>query len=91
MHATSHRPLPAAFHAEGVEWVNCGQAEPVHGRYPVHFHMAARVPAGSYVRSCAVHGSHFRAYTLHGTQVGGQMGGWAGRWRRMGLRARPQN
>lgn len=39
------------------------------GRYPVHFHMAARVPAGTYLRSCAIHDSLFRAVTLHGTQA----------------------
>ena len=62
-------PYPsAAVHVEGVEYTNCGQADS-HGRYPVHFHMAARVPAGTYVRAAAVHDSNFRAYTLHGTQA----------------------
>lgn len=57
----------AAYHVEGVEYANCGQHDEV-GRYPVHFHMAARVPAGTYLRSCAIHDSLFRAVTLHGTQ-----------------------
>jgi hypothetical protein len=30
--------------------------------------MAAQVPAGTYLRACSVHDSHFRAYALHGTQ-----------------------
>jgi hypothetical protein len=51
-----------------VEFANCGQADAV-GRYPVHFHMAAAVPPGTYLRACAVHDSHFRAVTIHGTQV----------------------
>lgn len=60
-------PKNAAVHVEGVEFDNCGQTDSI-GRYPVHFHMAARVPAGTYVRAASIHDSNFRAVTLHGTQ-----------------------
>jgi hypothetical protein len=54
-------------HVEGVEFDGCGQADFI-GRYPLHFHMAAAVAPGTYVRAASVHDSNFRAVTLHGTQ-----------------------
>ncbi|RYY35104.1 right-handed parallel beta-helix repeat-containing protein, partial [archaeon] len=37
-------------------------------RYPIHWHMAGSVPAGTYVRACSMTNSIFRAVTIHGTQ-----------------------
>jgi hypothetical protein len=56
----------AEMRLSGVELAHMGQAgEP--GRYPVHWHMTGDA-SGQYIRDSAIHHSHNRAVTLHGTQ-----------------------
>jgi hypothetical protein len=50
---------------DNIEMTNVGQAFKV-GRYAVHFHMIGAVHK-SYIRGCATHESHNRAFTIHGT------------------------
>lgn len=54
------------YQVQGVEFHQLGQG----GRamhYPVHFHLARRTPADTFVRDSAVHDSMTRWYVLHGT------------------------
>ncbi|HEY1258381.1 MAG TPA: hypothetical protein VGF34_03970 [Stellaceae bacterium] len=52
---------------QGVEFVNLGQGGKL-GHYPVHFHMARQVPAGTIVEDSAVNQSNTRWFVLHDTQ-----------------------
>ncbi|TMW60723.1 hypothetical protein Poli38472_000765 [Pythium oligandrum] len=52
---------------QGVEFHNFGQGDQL-GRYALHFHLAGRVPADTFLKYNAIHDSNFRAVTLHGTQ-----------------------
>ena len=52
---------------QGVELVNLGQGGKI-GHYPVHFHMARQVPAGTIVEDSAVNESNTRWYVVHDTQ-----------------------
>ncbi|GLD91783.1 hypothetical protein PINS_up000316 [Pythium insidiosum] len=51
----------------GVALANFGQGDEL-GRYPLHFHLTARVPPDTLVAYNAIRDSNFRAVTLHGTQ-----------------------
>jgi len=55
------------YEAQGVEFYQLGQGGRK-ARYPVHFHMARKTPATTFVKDCSVHDSMTRWYTLHGTQ-----------------------
>jgi len=52
----------------GASCTNCGQLNEL-GRYPFHFHMLGDTAGSSrsYVSDCAVIGSQFRAYVIHGS------------------------
>lgn len=66
----THMMFYAGFqqvHLLAVELQNVGQGDQI-GRYPLHFHVAHRVPAGTFLRQNSIHYSHFRAITIHGTQ-----------------------
>lgn len=52
---------------QGVEFQQMGQGGRIM-HYPVHFHMARRVPTDTLVADCSVHNSMTRWYTLHATQ-----------------------
>jgi hypothetical protein len=52
---------------QGVEFYDMGQGGRIM-HYPVHFHMARRVPTDTLVADCSVHHSMTRWYTLHATQ-----------------------
>jgi len=52
---------------QGVEFYQLGQGGRK-GRYPVHFHLARKVPDGTFARDNSVHDSMTRWITLHGTQ-----------------------
>jgi hypothetical protein len=56
-----------ALQLQGVELSELGQGGKI-GHYPIHFHMARKVPAGTFVKDCSVHDSMARAYVLHATQ-----------------------
>ena len=51
---------------QGVEFAQLGQGGLL-GRYPVHFHMARRVPADTYVINSAVNESMTRWFVIHST------------------------
>ena len=51
---------------QGVEFAQLGQGGLL-GRYPVHFHMARRVPADTYVIDSAVNESMTRWFVIHST------------------------
>lgn len=52
---------------QGVEFYQMGQGGRI-GHYPVHFHMARKVPAGTYLKDNSVWDSMTRWYVLHATQ-----------------------
>ncbi|MFA9407670.1 MAG: calcium-binding protein [Candidatus Dadabacteria bacterium] len=52
---------------QGVEFYQLGQGGRK-GRYPVHFHLARKVPDGTFARDNSVHESMTRWITLHGSQ-----------------------
>lgn len=56
-----------AVHLQGVEFYQLGQGGRI-GHYPVHFHMARRVPADFRVADNSIHDSNTRWITLHSTQ-----------------------
>ncbi|MGA2400870.1 MAG: G8 domain-containing protein, partial [Syntrophobacteraceae bacterium] len=55
------------YRVQGVEFYQLGQGGRK-ARYPVHFHLARKTPAATFVKDCSVHDSMTRWYTLHGTQ-----------------------
>ena len=52
---------------QGVEFRWLGQGGRM-GHYPLHFHMARKVPDGTYVKDSAIHESMTRWIVLHATQ-----------------------
>jgi hypothetical protein len=56
-----------SFQVQGVEFKQLGQGGRIM-HYPVHFHLARKTPAGTFVKDCSVNESMTRWYTLHGTQ-----------------------
>src|SRR6202158_2693637 len=52
---------------QGVEFFQMGQGGKI-GHYPVHFHMARKVPADTFVKDNSVWDSMTRWYVLHATQ-----------------------
>ncbi len=54
------------FQVQGVEFRQLGEGGLL-GRYPVHFHMARRVPADTYVIDSAVNESMTRWFVIHST------------------------
>ena len=52
---------------QGVEFAQMGQGGML-GRYPVHFHIARRVPADTYVIDSSINESMTRWIVLHSTQ-----------------------
>lgn len=52
---------------QGVEFYQLGQGGRK-GRYPVHYHLARRVPEGTFARDNSIHESMTRWVTLHGSQ-----------------------
>ncbi len=52
---------------QGVEFYQMGQGGKL-GHYPVHFHMARRVPSDTYLKDNSVWDSMTRWYVLHATQ-----------------------
>lgn len=56
----------AKFQLQGVEMFQLGQGGRL-GHYPVHFHMARKVPGDTFVRDCSVHDSMTRFYVVHAT------------------------
>ena len=57
----------AACHVEGISILNGGQGD-FQARYPFHWHLAAAVPVGTYLRASSIEDSLFRGVTIHGTQ-----------------------
>jgi hypothetical protein len=55
------------FQVQGVEFYQLGQGGKI-GHYPVHFHHARRVTAGTFVSDSSIHDSMTRWIVLHGTQ-----------------------
>ena len=56
-----------AYQIQGVEFYQLGQGG-AKGHYPVHFHMARKVPTGTYVKDSSAWDSMTRWMTLHSTQ-----------------------
>lgn len=56
-----------SVHVQGVEFYQLGQGGRM-GHYPVHFHIARRVPSDTVIADCSVHDSMTRWITLHATQ-----------------------
>ncbi|MEM7008481.1 MAG: hypothetical protein AAF462_05030, partial [Thermodesulfobacteriota bacterium] len=54
-------------HIQGVEFYQLGQGGRK-GRYPVHYHLARRVPDGTFARDNSIHDSMTRWVTIHGSQ-----------------------
>jgi cell migration-inducing and hyaluronan-binding protein len=54
-------------HVQGVEFKNLGQGGKL-GHYPVHFHMARQVPAGTFIKDSSIYKSMTRWIVLHSTQ-----------------------
>jgi len=52
---------------QGVEFYQMGQGARM-GHYPLHFHLARRVPVNTLIADCSIHDSMTRWVTLHGTQ-----------------------
>ena len=52
---------------QGVEFYQMGQGGKI-GHYPVHFHMARKVPSTTFVKDSSVWDSMTRWYVLHATQ-----------------------
>jgi hypothetical protein len=55
------------FQVQGVEFKQLGQGGRL-GHYPVHFHMARRVPPNTFVKDSSINESMTRWITVHGTQ-----------------------
>jgi hypothetical protein len=56
-----------AFQIQGVEFRQLGQGGKI-GHYPIHFHLARKVPANTFVRDSSINESMTRWITVHGTQ-----------------------
>ena len=56
----------AKFQVQGVEFKELGQGGRI-GHYPVHFHMARKVPTDTFVKDNSVNDSMTRWVVLHGT------------------------
>ncbi|TNF70234.1 MAG: hypothetical protein EP298_00205 [Gammaproteobacteria bacterium] len=56
-----------ALQIQGVEFYQMGQGGKM-GHYPVHFHMARKVPKDTFVKDSSVHDSMTRWYTIHATE-----------------------
>jgi hypothetical protein len=56
----------AKVQIQGVEFENLGQPGKL-GHYPVHFHMARKTPADTYVKDSSVNESMTRWYVIHST------------------------
>lgn len=56
-----------SYEIQGVEFYQLGQGG-AKGHYPVHFHMARKVPAGTYVKDSSTWDSMTRWITIHSTQ-----------------------
>ena len=52
---------------QGVEYYQMGQGARM-SHYPVHFHLARRVPQNTMIADCSIHDSMTRWVTLHATQ-----------------------
>ena len=52
---------------QGVLFYQMGQGGRI-GHYPVHFHMARKVPTGTFVKDCSIWDSMTRFIVLHATQ-----------------------
>jgi hypothetical protein len=55
------------FEIQGVEFKQLGQGGNI-GHYPIHFHMARKTPANTFVRDSSINESMTRWITIHGTQ-----------------------
>ena len=56
-----------SVHIQGVEFYQLGQGGRM-GHYPIHFHLARRVPQDTLIADCSIHDSMTRWVTLHATQ-----------------------
>jgi hypothetical protein len=56
-----------SYQIQGVEFYQLGQGG-AKGHYPVHFHMARKTPAGTYVKDSSMWDSMTRWITIHATQ-----------------------
>jgi len=64
---TMYRQGFAKLQLQGVEFRWLGQGGRI-GHYPTHFHMARKVPSGTYIKDSAVNESMTRWYVIHRTQ-----------------------
>ncbi|DAZ96380.1 TPA: hypothetical protein N0F65_010747 [Lagenidium giganteum] len=70
VHVGGHLMVMEGFgraQVQGVELQNFGQGDKI-GRYAMHFHLCAAVPANTFLRGNAIRDSNFHAITIHGTQ-----------------------
>jgi cell migration-inducing and hyaluronan-binding protein len=63
---TVYRQGFKALHLQGVEFYQLGQGGRI-AHYPVHFHLARKVPAGTFVKDCSVWESMTRLFVIHNT------------------------
>jgi len=56
-----------SFQVQGVEFRQLGQGGRIM-HYPLHFHLARKTPANTFVEDCSVNESMTRWYVIHGTQ-----------------------
>jgi cell migration-inducing and hyaluronan-binding protein len=63
---TAFRQGFAKIQIQGVEFENLGQAGRL-GHYPIHFHMARKTPADTYVKDSSVNESMTRWFVIHST------------------------
>jgi hypothetical protein len=56
-----------SYQVQGVEFYQLGQGG-AKGHYPVHFHVARKTPAGTYIKDSSVWDSMTRWITIHATQ-----------------------
>lgn len=56
-----------SIQVQGVEFYQMGQGARM-GHYPIHFHMARRVPQDTLIADCSIHDSMTRWITVHATQ-----------------------
>ena len=55
------------YQVQGVEFFQLGQGGRM-AHYPVHFHLARKTPADTFVKDCSINESMTHWITLHGTQ-----------------------
>jgi hypothetical protein len=55
------------YQVQGVEFYQLGQGGRK-ARYPIHFHLARKTPAATFVKDCSIHDSMTRWIAIHGTQ-----------------------